>query len=63
MTNNVPTQTFRFDRNLKNKFFSNGQSYWDFHKSNIMISFDICDESSEDDFEVIIKPKDKKVND
>lgn len=63
MTNNVPTQTFRFDRNLKNKFFPNGQSYWDFAKKGIMQSFEICDNYSEDDFEVIIKPKNKKIND
>lgn len=61
-TNNVPTQTFSFDRELKNKFFSNGESYWDYHKEAIMKSFEICDEYSDDDFEVIIRPKNIKEN-
>jgi hypothetical protein len=58
--NCVPIQTFDFSKSQKNKLFPKGESYWDFTKDQLIKAFDICDERSDDDFEVIIRPKNIK---
>ena len=55
----IATQTFRFNREDKNKFFNSKkpESYWDFHKEGLIRAVQIIDDCCNGDFEVIIKAK------